>query len=88
MTLGPALRLHLNLHFITYFTLTYFRYVEEWVNDYDVQLVGGCCGLTPEYINAVATFIRHHNRDVRTEGEGSPALPLLQDNGCKRDSTL
>jgi len=28
-------------------------YVEEWITKYNVQLVGGCCGLSPEYIKVL-----------------------------------
>merc|ERR1719195_2044541 len=40
-------------------------YVEEWVKDYNVQMVGGCCGLGPEYILALSAYIRKHNTGVR-----------------------
>ena len=26
--------------------------VQEWVTEYNVKLVGGCCGIGPAYINA------------------------------------
>ena len=41
------------------------EHVEHWVKEYGVQLVGGCCGLGPEYITAVAAFSRRHNALVR-----------------------
>jgi len=41
------------------------EHVESWIKDYGVQLVGGCCGLGPEYITAVAGMARRHNATVR-----------------------
>ena len=41
------------------------EHVEHWVKEYGVQLVGGCCGLGPEFITAVAAFSRRHNALVR-----------------------
>lgn len=41
------------------------EHVEHWVKEYGVQLVGGCCGLGPEYITAVSAFSRRHNALVR-----------------------
>ena len=41
------------------------EHVETWVKEYGVQLVGGCCGLGPEYITAVSAFTRRHNALVR-----------------------
>lgn len=43
------------------------EYITEWINDYNVQLVGGCCGTTPEYIRATAALIRRHNANVREQ---------------------
>lgn len=43
------------------------EYIEGWVKTYNVQLVGGCCGLGPEYINAVSAFTRRHNAAVREQ---------------------
>jgi len=40
-------------------------HVESWVKEYGVQLVGGCCGLGPEYITAVSAFTRRHNALLR-----------------------
>jgi S-methylmethionine-dependent homocysteine/selenocysteine methylase len=28
----------------------YIDFVSSWVNDLNVQLIGGCCGITPEHI--------------------------------------
>jgi len=40
-------------------------YVKSWVRNYDVQLIGGCCGLGPEYITALSAYTRRHNTEVR-----------------------
>lgn len=39
--------------------------VDEWIRDYNVQMVGGCCGLGPEFISALSAHIRRHNAQVR-----------------------
>ena len=39
--------------------------VKGWIKDYNVQVVGGCCGTGPDFIRAVSAFCRHHNADVR-----------------------
>jgi len=39
--------------------------VQEWINDYNVQLVGGCCGLGPEFITSLSAMARAHNAGVR-----------------------
>jgi methionine synthase I (cobalamin-dependent) len=41
------------------------KHNEDWINRFGVQLVGGCCGLGPEYITALSAFVRRHNADVR-----------------------
>jgi len=41
------------------------EYVQEWIDNFGVQLVGGCCGLGPEYITALSAQIRRHNAAVR-----------------------
>jgi len=46
------------------------KYVESWIADYNVQLIGGCCGLTPSFIMAVSAFTRHHNATVRAAKKG------------------
>jgi methionine synthase I (cobalamin-dependent) len=33
-------------------------YVEEWMTNYKISLVGGCCGLGPDYITALAAHRR------------------------------
>jgi len=46
--------------------------VEDWVKRFNVQLVGGCCGLGPEYITALSTWARHHNSHIRHSGYTPP----------------
>jgi len=46
-------------------------YVESWIKNYDVQLVGGCCGLGPDYITALSAFSRRHNTEVRNKRNGA-----------------
>lgn len=41
------------------------KYIEEWITKYNVQLIGGCCGLGPDYITGVSAFVRRHNASVR-----------------------
>jgi S-methylmethionine-dependent homocysteine/selenocysteine methylase len=43
------------------------QHVEKWIAQYGVQLVGGCCGLGPEYITALSAFARRHNAIVRSK---------------------
>ena len=35
----------------------YASEIEGWINDYGVQIVGGCCGTGPEHIRALATLL-------------------------------
>lgn len=39
------------------------KYLSQFVNEYSVSLVGGCCGTTPAHIEAIVAAIP--NRDVR-----------------------
>jgi len=41
------------------------KHVEEWITKYNVQLVGGCCGLGPDYIRSISAFMRKHNAQMR-----------------------
>mmetsp|Transcript_44085 Transcript_44085/g.84648 ORF Transcript_44085/g.84648 Transcript_44085/m.84648 type:complete len:493 (-) Transcript_44085:116-1594(-) len=45
--------------------------VESWIRDYDVKLIGGCCGLGPEYITALSAFTRRYNTEVRHRLNGT-----------------
>ena len=33
------------------------KFVKPWIDDYDCQIVGGCCGFTPEHIQLIHTEI-------------------------------
>jgi len=64
-------------------------YVEEWITKYNVQMVGGCCGLGPKFIKAISAFARHYNackRDGRSHKKlGTPVLtPKQEGKGLKR----
>jgi len=50
-------------------------YVESWIKNYDVQLIGGCCGLGPEYITALSAFTRRHNTEVRERRKRATSVP-------------
>jgi methionine synthase I (cobalamin-dependent) len=28
----------------------YDKFISSWIQDYNVQIVGGCCGITPDHI--------------------------------------
>jgi len=45
--------------------------VESWIRDYDVKLIGGCCGLGPEFITALSAFTRRYNTEVRHRLNGT-----------------
>ena len=45
-------------------TLQVIEYIDIWLKKYNVQMIGGCCGLGPEYIRNVSAHIRHHNAQV------------------------
>lgn len=47
------------------------RYVQEWVRD-GVQIVGGCCGLSPEHIEAIA--------DLRSDGSAPTKRGAMNDS--------
>jgi len=34
------------------------EFVSSWVNDYGAKVVGGCCGITPEYIAYINSHLR------------------------------
>jgi len=42
------------------------EHVDSWIRDYDVQMVGGDCGLGPEYIAALSAHVRRHNASLRS----------------------
>ena len=40
--------------------------LETFVNDYGINLIGGCCGTTPEHMRAVVNKLEHHPNRIRT----------------------
>jgi S-methylmethionine-dependent homocysteine/selenocysteine methylase len=34
------------------------NFIQVWVQDYGVQIVGGCCGITPEHISYISTRLK------------------------------
>lgn len=36
----------------------YEKFVSNWINDLNVQIVGGCCGITPEHIAYLRSKLR------------------------------
>lgn len=45
------------------------KYAQSWIDDYGVQLVGGCCGLGPDFITEISSLTRKHNERVRAPQE-------------------
>lgn len=39
----------------------YDTFVSTWINEYNIQLVGGCCGITPEHIQYLNEKIHSNN---------------------------
>jgi S-methylmethionine-dependent homocysteine/selenocysteine methylase len=39
----------------------YDTFVSTWINEHNVQLVGGCCGITPEHIQYLNEKIHSNN---------------------------
>ena len=37
-------------------TLEYARKIDNWIKKFDVQIVGGCCGTSPEHIRAISDY--------------------------------
>jgi S-methylmethionine-dependent homocysteine/selenocysteine methylase len=37
----------------------YVKYVEQWLTEFSVNLVGGCCGTNPQYIGQLAEWMAH-----------------------------
>ena len=39
------------------------HYIEEWAREGFVNIVGGCCGTTPEHIKHIAKHVNNLNQD-------------------------
>ena len=59
--------------------------LETFVNDYGINLIGGCCGTTPEHMQAVVKKLEHHpirTRKIELDPGASSIyqyVPFLQD---------
>jgi 5-methyltetrahydrofolate--homocysteine methyltransferase len=59
--------------------------LETFVNDYGISLIGGCCGTTPEHLEAVVKKLSHHavkSREVSIDPGASSIyqyVPFRQD---------
>lgn len=40
------------------------RFAAHWFRDFRVQLIGGCCGMTPEHIRTLDTRLRRSERST------------------------
>jgi 5-methyltetrahydrofolate--homocysteine methyltransferase len=55
------------------------RALAEFVNEFGVRVVGGCCGTRPEHLSAIVQAIRGAgNGDRRTEASGGVSVPGSQ----------
>jgi homocysteine S-methyltransferase len=34
------------------------KFVSRWIQDYNVQIVGGCCGITPDHIAYIRSKVK------------------------------
>jgi len=60
-------------------------HVDLWLRDFNIQLVGGCCGLGPEFVTALSAHIRRHNLHVRNESELSANGAALEGEATKKE---
>ena len=52
--------------------------LSEFVRDFGVRIVGGCCGTTPEHLSAVVEAVRNGHRDSAASGLG-PGVEIATD---------
>ena len=50
------------------------KYLQQFVDEYHVNLVGGCCGTTPEHLKEVVAHLRSHSRDEDKKGSETRSL--------------
>ena len=48
----------------------YAEHARRWINDFGVQIVGGCCGTGPQHISAVSLMVRSLERDLGYAASG------------------
>jgi len=53
------------------------EHVDSWIENFNIQLVGGCCGLGPEFITALSAHIRRHNLSVRKQRKAEQPKPIV-----------
>jgi len=63
------------------------NYLAEFVKNYGINLVGGCCGTTPEHLQAVVNKIKEVNRHERKVFEEAGASSLYQFVPFRQDKT-
>ena len=61
--------------------------LETFVNDYGINLIGGCCGTTPEHMQAVVKKLEHHANKVRTIELDPGASSIYQYVPFRQDKT-
>lgn len=57
----------------------YFGEMMEQMIPLGVNILGGCCGTTPEYIKKIADRVNHRQPEVRKEGESQPVTKKQMD---------
>ena len=61
-------------------------YIYDWINKYDVGLVGGCCGLGPKFIRFVSQVVSTGKRKASpTELKALAAQHRLSGRKAKRE---
>ena len=63
-------------------------YIEEYLADDAVNIVGGCCGTTPDHIRAFAEAIEKYNHRVLPEKEPQTRLSGLEPLTISRESNF
>lgn len=57
----------------------YFGEMMEQMIPLGVNILGGCCGTTPEYIEKIADRVKHRQPEVRKEGESQTVTKTQMD---------
>ncbi len=61
--------------------------LETFVNDYGISLIGGCCGTTPEHLQAVVKKLSHHAVKTREVSIDPGASSIYQYVPFRQDKT-